>query len=201
MTFSERILVHRASGGNRVAFAVLYDRNAPRVYNLLRRLTASDSEAEDLTQETFLTAWQKLDEWQGRGQFGTWLCGIAVRHAQNRNRHLARRETEPMDAETAASHVLSDPFLHLSNRELAAELEQALRNLPTVCREVFVLIKVEGWTQRETAECLEIPIGTVQSRLHRAIQRLRIALSETVASPQEVSTSEEEPAHVLPHRA
>src|SRR5579862_9780373 len=90
-------LVRRARGGDNAAFGALYDHHAPRVYNLLRRMCKNMSAAEDLTQETFLAAYRSLSDWRGKGAFGTWLCGIAIRLYCNNRRRQGGQDEEVLD--------------------------------------------------------------------------------------------------------
>jgi RNA polymerase sigma-70 factor (ECF subfamily) len=176
MESSERQLVRRCLAGERAAFDRLYDRHGARVFHLLRRLTGSEAEAEDLTQETFLAAYRSLESWRGEGAFGTWLCGIAVRLSANARRRSSQRETEPLDEELEAPGV--DPLSHCLRAEMERRIEIAIEALPPLPREVFVLVRVEGLSYVETAQWLEIPLGTVQSRLWRASCLLQKALAD-----------------------
>ncbi|WP_309721507.1 sigma-70 family RNA polymerase sigma factor [Armatimonas sp.] len=172
-------LVQKAKNGDTAAFGALLTRHSRRVYNLLLRLTGSSALAEDLTQETFLTAYQRLSDWRGVGQLSTWLCGIAVKH------HLAARRkarfTETLDAhEELAAGLSSDPLARYTQHEAKQALDMAISALPTHYREVFVLVRVQELRYREVAELLEIPLGTVQSRLAQASVLLQRALSHSI---------------------
>lgn len=176
MDVYDRFLAGRVARGDTVAFARLYDRHAPRVYNLLRRLTRDSVTAEDLTQETFLTAWQSLANWRGTSRLSTYLCGIAINHYRNRCRR--EPETDPLEDTLPSSLTETDPLQELTRKEAEAALENAVAELPEFCREVFILVRMEGMTYREAAELLQVPLGTVQSRLARACQLLQIALAD-----------------------
>jgi RNA polymerase sigma-70 factor (ECF subfamily) len=171
-------LVRRTLSGERAAFDTLYDRHAGRVYHLLRRLTGCDAEAEDLAQDAFVAAYGSLASWQGRGQFGTWLCGIAVRLYAGSRRRSERRGTESLDEELELPSREPGPPAQWERRELAERLEAAISALPALQREVFVLVKVEGLAYREAAEWLGVPLGTVQSRLWKAICLLQADLAD-----------------------
>jgi RNA polymerase sigma-70 factor (ECF subfamily) len=178
MRNDDRHLVRRCLAGERSAFDALYDRHAARVYHLLRRLVGSATEAEDLTQETFLTAYRALRSWRGESAFGTWLCGIAYRLCAKSHGRRAREETEPLDdaADLVASDV--DPLAYCLRLEMADRIEAAITELPLFLREAFVLVKVEGLSYREAAQWLDVPIGTLQWRLWRAICLLKSSLSD-----------------------
>lgn len=179
MDLYDRHLARQAAQGNRTAFGKLYDRHAPHVYHLLRRLTRETSLAEDLTQDTFVTAWQSFSSWQGRGKVSTYLCGIAV------NKYRAHRRKEPesfvelLDETAASLPTQTDPLFHLTRKEAEAALERAIADLPDGCRDAFVLVRVEGWAYRDAAESLGVPLGTLQSRLARATQLLQRALTDS----------------------
>ena len=169
-------LVRRAKNGDTAAFGALLTRHSRRVYNLLLRLTDNAALAEDLTQETFLTAYQRLADWRGTGALSTWLCGIAVKH------HLAARRktpfTETLDAhEELAADLASDPLARYTQHEAKQALDTAISALPLHYREVFVLVRVQEMRYREVAELLEIPLGTVQSRLAQATLLLQRSLT------------------------
>nr|WP_309698156.1 RNA polymerase sigma factor [Armatimonas sp.] len=171
-------LVQKAKNGSVAAFETLLSRHSRRVYNLLLRLSGSPTLAEDLTQETFLTAYQRLPDWRGVGALSTWLCGIAVKH------HLAARRkihfTEALDAhEELAAGIASDPLERYTQQEAKQALDTAILALPAHYREVFVLVRVQEMRYREVAELLDIPLGTVQSRLAQASVLLQRALSHS----------------------
>ena len=177
MLLSDYQLTRRTLEGENAAFGVLYDRHSTRVYALLCRLTGNPTEAEDLTQEAFLAAYHALASWRKEGQFGTWLCGIAFRLYAKLRRSEVGRETLPLDEECDLVAPDSDPLLACTRRESQEAIEAAIAALPPMCREVFVLVKVEGLSYREAAEWLSVPLGTVQSRLWRAVRLLQVALS------------------------
>lgn len=171
-------LVRRTLNGDASAFGRLYDRYAERVFRLLCRLAENRTQAEDLTQEVFITAYRSLGNWQGRGAFPSWLCGIAVRLYRKHGSHNAHLTLEPLQEEWQDTVLDKDPLDTLTQQEAERRIEMAIEALPIVYREVFVLLKVEDMTQKETAALLEIPLGTVQSRLWRAVCMLRKQLQE-----------------------
>jgi RNA polymerase sigma-70 factor, ECF subfamily len=177
-------LAARTLRGDNAAFGKLYRRHVARVFHLLRCLTGNTAEAEDLTQETFVAAYGALASWRKEGAFGTWLCGIAYKHYANAARHR-RPETENWDAQETLPAPQGDPLQHWTRRERELHVQQAIFDLPPLCREVFVLVKVEGFAYREAADILGVPVGTVQSRLWRATQLLQRALSEEFTTQTE----------------
>jgi len=187
-------LVRRTRSGDPAAFGVLYDRHAPRVYGLLRRLSGDATASEDLTQETFLSAYQSLNAWRGVGAFSSWLCGIAVRHYRNASR---RRLPEDELDETEPADSGSDPLARCTALEAKDALEDAIRELPDACREAFVLVYVEEFAYKEAAHLLDVPVGTVQSRLNRAKRLLRASLASLLPDAPDGGTPA--PEGVSPH--
>jgi RNA polymerase sigma-70 factor (ECF subfamily) len=147
-------------------------------YNLARWLTRNTQDAEDVVQEAYLRGFRFFGGFRG-GNARTWLLKI-VRNTcytwlhQNR----AQQVTDPFDEQvhTEAAESQNPETLLLQKAE-GQWLNQALEELPTVFREVLVLLEIEGLSYKEIAEVLEIPIGTVMSRLARARHRLRESLS------------------------
>jgi len=180
MPSDDRQLVRRCLEGDRGAFDTLYDRHAARVFHLLRRLTGHEAEAEDLTQETLVAAYRDLASWRGEGAFGTWLCGIAFHQYANARRRRGRTEAEPLGEETTFSTPDGDPLAHCLRQERKERIEDAIGALPAIYREVFVLVQVEGLSYREAAGWLDIPLGTLQWRLWRAVCLLQAALRDLV---------------------
>jgi RNA polymerase sigma-70 factor, ECF subfamily len=189
MSGSDRQLVERSLAGERGAFDLLYHRHSGRVFHFLRRLTGGEAEAEDLTQEMFLAAYRSLAGWRGESQLGTWLCGIAFRQYAAARRQQ-RLETEPLDEEhdLMALAPAGDPLARCLQHEQLQRIEAALAALPPLPREVFLLVKVEGLSYREAAEWLSVPLGTVQSRLWRAICLLQRALADLVEPTADEAT-------------
>jgi RNA polymerase sigma-70 factor, ECF subfamily len=188
MRNDDRDLVRRCLAGEQRAFDTLYDRHAGRVFHLLRRLTANEAEAEDLAQETFLTAYRSLASWRGEGAFGTWLCGIGVRLYANARRR-PQPETGLLDDEAGLAATDADPLAHCLRREQEKCVEQAIAALPPLYREVFVLVQVEGLSCREAASWLDVPLGTARWRFWRATCLLQVALADLLRVEGEKPTA------------
>jgi len=159
-------LIRRARSGDEGAFEVLYREEVGRVYALCRRMARDAREAERLTQDTFVRAWQALGQFKGDSRFSTWLFRIAV------NVVLASRRS---DARLGA-HVSSEaPSLGVARPayEDRMDLDAAIRALPDRARAVLVLHDVEGYRHVEIGEMLGIATGTSKAHLHRARQLLR----------------------------
>ena len=176
----ERILFLRfREQQDAAAFDELVRRTEARVRAVALAILRDPAAAEDAAQEAFLRAWRRASSWRGQGPVAAWLCRIAVRCAHDHIRKAERRRrlaellvrSSPPDADglDAGDHAAA-----LRNR---TELESALRSLPANEREALVLKEVAGMTYREIATLARLPLGTVQSRIHRARRRLAEALS------------------------
>jgi RNA polymerase sigma-70 factor (ECF subfamily) len=128
--------------------------------------------AEDLTQEVFLRAWQKLGTYRGEARFSTWLHRLAVNLILSRRETLKRRERRHVRGVEPLERAVARP----ETPGLSMDLEAALGRLPSGAREVFVLYDVEGYPHQEIAEMMGISLGTSKSQLHRARMILRKAL-------------------------
>ena len=161
--------VRRAAGGDHEAFERLYRSQVGRVHALARRMVGEEV-AEDLTQEVFIRAWQKLGSFRGDAQFGTWLHRLAVNHLLTRRETMRRR-----DARTATGEGILERLTAPLKRSSAAalDLEVAMERLPDGAKQVFVLYDVEGYGHDEIAEFMNISVGTSKSQLHRARMLLR----------------------------
>jgi RNA polymerase sigma-70 factor, ECF subfamily len=167
-------LVRLASEGDRSAFERLYREHVGRVYALCRRLTGNSAEAEDMTQEAFVRAWQKLSTFEGRSRFSSWLRRLAVNVVINARRAQGRSLALEPIAEGVPGHDPSGP-VHPAGA--GDDLEQAISGLPEGARFVFVLHDVQGYKHEEIAEMTGTAVGTSKAHLHRARKLLREALS------------------------
>jgi len=165
-------VVERARSGDFGAFEDLYHRHLRGIYALCVRMTANPSRAEELTQETFVRAWRKLDQFRGEGGFGAWLRRLAVNLVLSERRSAARRRHR----ETPADNVVSFPGVPAPDHGAAMDLEQAIGLLPAGARQIFVLHDVEGYRHEEIARLLGVATGTSKAQLHRARRLLRETL-------------------------
>lgn len=168
-------LVELARGGDEVAFRDLYDRNVDRIYRLAYRMAGEDDLARDFTQEAFLRAYQRLDQFRGDAAFSTWLHSIAVSVSLNGLRKVDRHRKRERSLEDAA-HVT--PMRRELEPDARDRLKEAVDGLPEIYRTVFLMHDLEGYSHREIAETLEVAEGTSKARLFRAREKLRAALGE-----------------------
>ena len=165
-------IVRRVRGGDVALFGILMRRHTQRLYRAARAITGNDHEARDIVQETYVRAYEHLDQFAGRARFSTWLTRIAVHEALTR-KDRGRRLVDLDEATPMLPCPRSDPEHEASDRELAEALEEAIGGLPDIHRSVFMLREVDGLSTAETAARLEITKQATKSRLHRARMRLR----------------------------
>jgi RNA polymerase sigma-70 factor (ECF subfamily) len=169
----ERQLVQQAQAGDTAAFEQLYRENVGRVFAVCYRLASDASLAEELTQDVFVRAWEKLGSFRGESAFSTWLhpltVNVALSERRSRRRRLARifatDDLEPFER-PQRSH----------GPEPGLDLERALDKLPPGARAVFVLHDVHGHKHQEIAELTGVATGTSKAQLHRARKLLREVL-------------------------
>jgi RNA polymerase sigma-70 factor (ECF subfamily) len=174
-------LVRACLAGQTEAFGILVERYQERLFPTIARLLGSPEDAQDVLQDTFLRAFEKLDQFQGESSFYTWLYRIAVNLALSgyRKRHgrhwfglLVRGGRQPiLDPPDRSRDASPECALEHAERELL--IEKALDSLGPEHRAVVILKDFDGHRYEEISKLLEIPIGTVRSRLHRARCELR----------------------------
>jgi RNA polymerase sigma-70 factor (ECF subfamily) len=188
-------LVARAQLGDLPAFEALVERHEDRLYRLAVRLLRNDDDAREVLQEAFLSAWQKLGDFAGRAQFGSWIYRVTLNAALMLLRTRRRRPT--ISAEDVPEGALDEalargqdqgtqgtsdwirrPDEQLQSDELKQHIQVALDQLPEILRVVFVLRDVEDLSTEETADALGITVQAVKTRLHRARLALRAAISD-----------------------
>ncbi|MEM8931643.1 MAG: RNA polymerase sigma factor [Acidobacteriota bacterium] len=170
---ADRLLVERARRGDVEAFEQLYRRHVGRIHATCRRLCGDVSEAEEMTQEAFVRAWQKLDTFRGQSLFSSWLHRLSVNVVLGHWRSAKRYRQRVV----AIDDVGSAPEPEVEVPEgLAIDLERAIATLPPGARTVFVLHDIEGWRHRDIAEQVGLAVGTSKTQLHRARRLLRRVL-------------------------
>ena len=179
---TEAELVQAARKGDQDAFAQLVEANQGRIYTLAYRMTGNADTAADLTQETFLSAWQSLPRFREKSAFSTWLYRMAVNACIDFLRREKRRGVLPLPPDGAALPLPGQepsPPEALERQELVGAVHQALATLSPHHRKVLVLRDLEGLSYREIAQLLQLEEGTVKSRIARARLALREALIAT----------------------
>jgi RNA polymerase sigma-70 factor (ECF subfamily) len=189
-------LVGRAQGGDLAAFEGLVSRHEGRVYTLALRMLRHEQDAEDVTQQAFLSALEHLKTFRGESSFSTWLLRIAAHAALKVIRKRKGLETVSLEAATEENEdygtvphpeYIADwrqgPEALVERNELQRLLDEALGQLDAKHRMVFLLRDVEGLSVRETAEALGLSEGNTKVRLLRARLQLREILTRTLGDP------------------
>jgi RNA polymerase sigma-70 factor (ECF subfamily) len=179
----DQALLERCRQGDLDAFEPLVEKYRQRVWRLAYHVLRDREEAWDASQEAFVRAWSALDSFRGQSAFYTWLFRITMNVAMDRVRQRAARGrafgTEQVleeDWERTMVEQGETPDDTASRIEERERIERALATLPERHRTIIMMSDLEGLSYREIAEVLQIPMGTVMSRLHNARKRLRVAL-------------------------
>lgn len=156
-------------------FRELVDRHAEELFRLAVALVGNASDAEDVLQETFIGALQGLDRFEGRSSARTWLTGILVRQAARHHRGRSQRRTQVVGELSEASRRLLSGSVPGESQQWDTRIDvlAALGNLSPEHREALALREFQGMSYEEMSEVLGVPIGTVESRLHRARRELK----------------------------
>lgn len=184
-------LVRLAKAEDYFAFEELVNRHSPRIYSLLSRLLGNRTDAEDLLQQTFLSAFENLSKFREEASFKTWITRIATNYALMKFRkegrvqsislddpHILNEDGIPLPREIADWSV--NPGELLEKKQLIEILEGAIASLPQIYRAVFLLRDMEGLSNKEVSETMGLSVPAVKSRLMRARLFLRKVLSDMV---------------------
>jgi RNA polymerase sigma-70 factor (ECF subfamily) len=172
-------LVRSAIGGDDQAFHALVDRHAPALFRSALALSRNRADAEDLLQETLVAAHRGLKGFRGSSSIRTWLSTILTRKAFKAiRRNKRRRSTLSLDAgDDVRDATASDPAMlrkaHVPGVESRLDVMQVLATLPEPYREVLVLRELQGLSYQEIADVLNLPRGTIESRIFRARAEFR----------------------------
>lgn len=178
-------MVRRLQSGDERAFRDLVSQEGDRIYNLCFRMLRNQAEAEEITQEVFIVVFKKIGVFRGDSKLSTWIYRITVNHCKNRLEFLARRGagksveyTEARLAKKSAEET-AGPGAALELAELSQELEHALAELDEEKRMLIILRDMEELSYEEISQIMDIPKGTVKSRIHRARKSLRECLEKS----------------------
>ena len=192
---SDAELVVLSKKGDTAAFEVLVKSHQKRVFNIAYRMTGDYEEASEVVQDVFLSAFRSIKTFRGDAKFSTWLYGITVNITKNRMKRVKVRslhenqsiddpEVPQMhgDSATCNSYCLSG-LEELERKELQEKVQECISSLDTEYREALILRDIQGFSYEEIRDILNIPEGTVKSRIFRARdilrERLKIALGAT----------------------
>jgi len=157
-----------AATGDASAFERLYRGHCVRIHNLARRMLGPD-EADEITQDVFVRAWEKLGSFRGEAAFGTWLHRVAINVILGRRQKLGLARGRFVDSDEPLERMAGGK----SHGEFYVDFDAAVSRLPAGAREVFVLHDVEGYKHHEIAALLGVTTGTSKAQLHRARRTLR----------------------------
>ena len=174
-------LLEQARRGNLFAFEEIVRRYQRRVYATAYRIVRRHEVADDVAQEAFIRAHRNLDRFDAQRPFGPWICRIAANLAVNHVRSPEAREDALPDGHAETPSTAAGPLQGVLDAEARALLDRALGELPAEQRAVFCLRVFDELSYREIADTLGIEMGTVMSRLSRAREKLREALSPYLA--------------------
>jgi RNA polymerase sigma-70 factor (family 1) len=186
----ERELIRKVAAGERTAFKQLFDSHSPRVHNLLLRLVGNRDDAEELTQDVFLSLWKHAGSIRGESKLSTWLYRVAANKAINFKKrggllfHFKQLFSLEADDESIIDRLpaaaADSPDRQLEMREAQVQLADLLGTLPQRQREVYLLHKLEGLSYNEIAEELHVTLGTIESLMHRAKENLQKVMLKKV---------------------
>jgi RNA polymerase sigma-70 factor, ECF subfamily len=187
----EAELVSEVQAGSNQAFDALVTHYHRPIYNLTLRILGDAGDAADVTQEVFLKAFRGIQSFRGSSSIRTWLYRIALREASNHRRWRWRHKRNETSIEQPGVGELraeeagpGSPFHQLAAREVQAMVRRGLRSVPEPFRSALVLRDLEGLSYEELAEVLEVPVGTVKSRILRGRRALRDVLRPMLESPE-----------------
>ena len=175
---ADEALVAAARAGDAQAFTQLVRRHQDFVYRFILRRCPRPADAVDIAQEAFLRAWSQAGQFRGDSKFSTWVIGIARNLLREHGASEAHRGP-PVDwvgEDERAGSRTDEPATRAASHALMAALQAAIEGLPDELRETFVMNAIEGLEYEEVGQLLELPIGTVKSRISRSRDRLREAL-------------------------
>jgi RNA polymerase sigma-70 factor, ECF subfamily len=176
---SDAECVQNLQRGQTDAFEILIRRHEKTIFNLVYRMLGDYDEAAEVSQEAFLSAYRAIGTFRGDSNFSTWLYRIALNHATTRRKTLNTRQQRNVSMENTepVSDPQPGPAETMEKKEIRERVQQALNSLEPDDATVILLRDLQDVPYEEVARVLEIPIGTVKSRLHRARQALKAELS------------------------
>lgn len=169
------MLIRRVRAGDGAAERTLYNAHVDRIYRLAYRMSGDDALAQDITQDAFVRAFDRIGDFRGESAFGTWLYAIANSVALNTLRKVKRFHRRETALDDAAELGKRDRH---AEPDLKVRLREAIDGLPEKYRLVFLMHDVEGFKHHEIAETLGVEVGTSKAQLSRARAKLREALAD-----------------------
>lgn len=170
-------------GRREAAFGELVTRYERRVYGITFRYFGNHSDAQDATQDTFVQLARKADQFRGDSKLSTWIYRIATNACNDLGRKMARRpQLAVEDVDDHREHTSDEAPTEdlLAGREMALEIQRALLQLDDLSRQLIILCAIEGQSYAEVSEALDLPVGTIKSRVFRARARLAELLAPVI---------------------
>lgn len=168
----EKQWVQKAKGGDEEAYKMLFEHYFPKMFGTVYQMVQNATLAEDLTQAAMIQAWRRLDRFDGRSAFGTWLYRVGINLTLDHLRRLKNRPHASLEQEAETGFEIQDqtqaPVQFLENKELKHVLKEAIEKLSEPHRLVFILGEIEGKSYDEISQILKCKRGTVMSRMHYA---------------------------------
>jgi len=183
---NDQELIQGFLGGNQDAYVELTERYTEKVFNLAFRFTRNEEDAEEVMQDVFVTVYRKLDAFEGKSAFSSWLYRVTANTAlmlirkrkQNQTISMEEVSAQVKESWTGDSSANCDVNYISSRHELRANLEGAIAKLPEEYRNIFLMRDVDGMSNEEVGEILGMSVAAVKSRLHRARLMLRKKLNK-----------------------
>ena len=178
----DEMLVAQFKSGSQKAFDELMKRHERRIFGYLLRSVRNYEDAEELTLEVFFKAYRALDSWEPKAKFSTWLYTIASNLSIDYHRSKSRKpvfmleDEDIIEKRLVATNISSNPEKHLEDKECGRIIREAVDELSSKQKAVFMLTRYEGLQIKEVAETLGIAEGTVKIHLHRAMKKLQTIL-------------------------
>ena len=171
--------VRRVQQGDTDSFEILVRRHQRTIFNLVYRLLGDYDEAAEVAQEVFLSAYKSIGQFRGDANFSTWLYRIGLNHASTRRKSLNNTQQRyvPFDGTELIADGAVDPAKSLEHKEIQQRVQEALNSLDPEDARIILLRDLQDVPYEDVAAMLDIPVGTVKSRLHRARQALKANLA------------------------
>lgn len=180
--------VKRVQRGDTQSFEILVRRHQNTTFNLIYRFLGDYDEATETAQEVFLSAYSSIQQFRGDANFATWLYRIAFNHASSRRKSLNSKLQRHVALEDeVVADCSADPETSAERREIQQCVQQALNSLNRDDAQIILLRDLQDVRYEDIAETLDVPVGTVKSRLHRARQALRASLAPYFSTDRKVS--------------
>lgn len=167
----EKEVIQRVLSGEKELYEILMRRNNQKLFRVIRGYLSEQNEIEDVMQDTYLLAYEKLWQYRQDAQFSTWLIRIGINRALatiNKNKKLQTADVSVVPTKELQDHKLPGPEHKMMQKEAKEILERSIDNLDEKYRSIYIMREVEEMPIAEIAECMELSVSNVKVRLHRA---------------------------------